>query len=152
MKPAGGWLIDSSGNYGLIYVGIIKNRVHRSNPFPSTLSPLLILSSTSELTALIQTKLHRPKIPINLIPRLRLIAWLDKRRQCPLTLGFGNAARHCRSSLTVLFKKNLDLLKIIRHRIRRSIWCVVLPVTNLYNGNEPFHPMDARLPDISFPG
>lgn len=53
-------------------------------------------SSTSELTALIQTKLHRPKIPINLVSRPRLIAWLDERRQCPLTLvsapaGYGKS-------------------------------------------------------------
>jgi len=124
MKPAGGYLFDSNGNYGLIYVSIIKNRAHRSNPFPSTLSALLMVSSTSELTALIQIKLHRPKIPINLVARLRLIAWLDEHRQHLITLVFGNAARHCGSSLTVLFKKNLDPMKIIRHRIKRSIRCV----------------------------
>jgi LuxR family maltose regulon positive regulatory protein len=52
--------------------------------------------STSELTALIQTKLHRPKIPIDLVPRPRLITWLDERRQRPITLvsapaGYGFA-------------------------------------------------------------
>ena len=75
-------------------------------------------SSTSEFIAFIQTKLHRSIIPINLLPSPRLIAWLDERRQCPLTLGTGNAARHCGSSLTVLFKRNLDPLKIICHRIK----------------------------------
>ena len=53
-------------------------------------------SSTSELTTLIQTKLHRPKIPINMVHRPRLIAWLDERRQRPLTLvsapaGYGKS-------------------------------------------------------------
>ena len=106
----------------------------------------------AEFIALIQVKLHRPKIPIDLVPRPRLIAWLDERRQRSLTLGFGNAASRCGSSLTVLFKKNLDPLKIVRHRIKKPIWCVFLPVINLYNVNEPFQPMDTGLADLSFSG
>ncbi len=120
-------------------------------PF-SLLSTLLMSSSTSELTALIQTKLQRPLITIDLVPSPRLISWLDERRQRPITLVFGNAWRHCGSSLTVPFKKNLDLMKTIRRRIKRPIWCVVLPVINLCNGNKPPHPLDAGLPDLSFPG
>jgi len=89
-------LFDSNGNYGLIYASIFKNRVNRQIPFPSTLLALLMSSSTSELTALIKTKLHRPKIPINMIHRPRLIVWLDERGQRPLTLvsapaGYGFA-------------------------------------------------------------
>ena len=109
-------------------------------------------SSTSELTAVIQTKLHHPKIPINLVSRPCLIVWLDERRQCPITLVSAPAWQHYGSSLTVLFIKNLYLMKTIRHRIKRSIWCVVPPVTNLCNWNEPSHPLDAGLPDLSFPG
>ncbi len=44
------------------------------------------------------------------------------------------------------------LMKTIRHRIKKPIWCVIIPVANLCNGKEPSHPMDAGFPDLSFPG
>ncbi|MFC2042901.1 hypothetical protein ACFLUA_01970 [Chloroflexota bacterium] len=42
-------------------------------------------SSTSELITIIQTKLNRPKIPIDLVPRMQLIAWLDEYTHYPIT-------------------------------------------------------------------
>ena len=45
---------------------------------------------------LIQTKLHRPLLPIDLVPRPQLTDWLDERRNRPLTLvsapaGYGKS-------------------------------------------------------------
>ncbi len=45
---------------------------------------------------LIQTKLHRPILPIDLVPRPQLTSWLDERRNRPLTLvsapaGYGKS-------------------------------------------------------------
>jgi LuxR family maltose regulon positive regulatory protein len=47
-------------------------------------------------TSLIQTKLNRPPLPVDLVPRPRLTDWLDKRRERPLTLvsapaGYGKS-------------------------------------------------------------
>jgi LuxR family maltose regulon positive regulatory protein len=47
-------------------------------------------------TFLIQTKLHRPPLPVDLVPRPRLTAWLEQRRGRPLTLvsapaGYGKS-------------------------------------------------------------
>jgi LuxR family maltose regulon positive regulatory protein len=46
--------------------------------------------------ALIQTKLNRPALPVDLVPRPRLTAWLEQRRSSPLTLvsapaGYGKS-------------------------------------------------------------
>ena len=46
--------------------------------------------------ALIQTKLNQPALPVDLVPRPRLTAWLEQRRQRPLTLvsapaGYGKS-------------------------------------------------------------
>jgi len=48
------------------------------------------------LYPLIQTKLHRPPLPVDLVRRPRLTAWLEQRRGCPLTLvsapaGYGKS-------------------------------------------------------------
>ena len=45
---------------------------------------------------LIQTKLHRPLLPVDLVPRPRLTEWLNERRRRPLTLvsapaGYGKS-------------------------------------------------------------
>jgi LuxR family maltose regulon positive regulatory protein len=47
-------------------------------------------------TPLIQTKLHRPIIPVDLVPRPQLTDWLDERRNRPVTLvsapaGYGKS-------------------------------------------------------------
>jgi len=49
-----------------------------------------------ESLPLIQTKLHRPPVPIELVPRLCLTEWLDQGRGRPLTLvsvpaGYGKS-------------------------------------------------------------
>ena len=46
--------------------------------------------------ALIQTKLHRPRLPVDLVPRPRLTEWLDRHQGRPLTLvsapaGYGKS-------------------------------------------------------------
>jgi len=50
----------------------------------------------SQSLPLIQTKLYRPPVPIDLVPRPHLTEWLDQRRQRPLTLisapaGYGKS-------------------------------------------------------------
>ena len=56
------------------------------------------MSSTgSESLPLIQTKLHRPLVPVDLGSRPQLTGWLDERRNRPLTLvsvpaGYGKSA------------------------------------------------------------
>ena len=50
----------------------------------------------SQSLPLIQTKLYRPPVPIDLVPRPRLTEWLDQRRQRLLTLisapaGYGKS-------------------------------------------------------------
>ena len=47
-------------------------------------------------TSIIQTKLNRPPLPVDLVPRPRLTAWLDQHRARPLTLvsapaGYGKS-------------------------------------------------------------
>ena len=47
-------------------------------------------------TSLIQNKLNRPPLPVDLVPRPRLIEWLNDRRGRPLTLvsapaGYGKS-------------------------------------------------------------
>jgi len=47
-------------------------------------------------TSLIQTKLNRPHLPVDLVPRPRLTEWLEQRRGKPLTLvsapaGYGKS-------------------------------------------------------------
>jgi len=53
-------------------------------------------SSDLEGLPLIQTKLHRPLVPVDLVPRPQLTSWLDERRQRPITLvsapaGYGKS-------------------------------------------------------------
>ena len=50
----------------------------------------------SESSPLIQTKMHRPALPVDLVPRPSLTEWLDRHRQRPLTLisapaGYGKS-------------------------------------------------------------
>ncbi len=66
-------------------------------------------SSTPELTALIQTKLHRPKIPIDLVPHPQLIVWLDERRQRPITLVSAPAG-YGKSTLTRIWLDGADIV------------------------------------------
>ena len=47
-------------------------------------------------TSLIQTKLNRPPLPVDLVPRPHLVSWLEQRRERPLTLvsapaGYGKS-------------------------------------------------------------
>ena len=53
-------------------------------------------SSDLEGLPLIQTKLHRPLVPVDLVPRPQLTGWLDERRHRPVTLvsapaGYGKS-------------------------------------------------------------
>jgi LuxR family maltose regulon positive regulatory protein len=54
------------------------------------------IQDTENTPALIQTKLNRPHLPVDLVPRPHLTAWLELRRQRPLTLvsapaGYGKS-------------------------------------------------------------
>lgn len=54
------------------------------------------MQNLRDLTPLIQTKLHRPPLPVDLVPRPRLIEWLNQHQRRPLTLvsapaGYGKS-------------------------------------------------------------
>jgi heat shock protein HslJ/uncharacterized protein YraI len=75
------------------------------------------MSSTAiESFPFIQTKLNRPPLPVDLVPRPLLTEWLDQRRGRPLTLVSAPAG-YCKSTLIslILFKHLEDLMLQKRH-------------------------------------
>ena len=58
-------------------------------------------------TALIQTKLHRPPLPIDLVPRPRLTTWLDQHHMRPLTL-ISAPAGYGKSTVAKCWVQSLD--------------------------------------------
>ncbi|MEA3440747.1 MAG: AAA family ATPase, partial [Chloroflexota bacterium] len=58
-------------------------------------------------TSLIQTKLHRPPLPVDLVPRPRLTEWLEQRRIRPLTL-ISAPAGYGKSTLAEYWLEYLD--------------------------------------------
>jgi LuxR family maltose regulon positive regulatory protein len=59
---------------------------------------------------LIQTKLHRPPLPVDLVTRLRLTEWLDSRSMRPLTLVSAPAG-YGKSTLAKCWLESLDCPK-----------------------------------------
>jgi len=74
--------------------------------------PLSSDTHIPELPTLLRTKLHRPKVTADLVPRPRLLERLDQHRERPLTLvvapaGFG------KTTLTILQAATLPLIAVI---------------------------------------
>lgn len=61
----------------------------------------------SQAIPIIQTKLNRPPVPIDLVPRPRLTEWLDRRRQRPLTLVSASAG-YGKSTLISRWLESID--------------------------------------------
>ena len=65
------------------------------------------MPDTENTPALIQTKLHRPSLPVDMVLRPRLTTWLEQRRGRPLTL-ISAPAGYGKSTLISCWLENVD--------------------------------------------
>lgn len=95
-------------------------------------------------SSLIQTKIHRPPLPVDLVARPRLIEWLERRRERPLTLvsapaGYGKStliscwlqSADCPSAWLSLDEHDNELGEFLRYFLAaiRPIFPGALPET-----------------------